>query len=152
MRCTSGSLEDLASSSTLAAVMPFSSAAICPKAIHLTMSNHWSSPCRTAGASGSLEMVSGSTMKSAGLLATARVEARSERSVVGTSHRPEKKALRHSSALSNTTGRNFMLWVRKKSAMLSSIVVPGWMQTAAPSSCLALVTPSFFGTMRPWPS
>jgi hypothetical protein len=35
---------------------------------------------------------------------------------------------------------------------LSSVVVPGCTQIVAPFSSLALFTPSFFGTMKPWPS
>ena len=53
---------DFSASSTFFDVMPSSSALIIAKSVHLTMSNHWSSPWRTAGPSGSLEMISGSTM------------------------------------------------------------------------------------------
>jgi len=43
-------------------VTPSSSALIIAKCTHLTMLNHWSSPCRTAGPSGSFEMMSGRIM------------------------------------------------------------------------------------------
>jgi len=36
--------------------------------------------------------------------------------------------------------------------MLSSDVLPVSTQIEAPFSSLALFTPSFFGTMKPWPS
>ena len=41
---------------------PSSSALSSAKCVHLTMLNHWSSPWRTTGPSGSLEMISGRTM------------------------------------------------------------------------------------------
>jgi general L-amino acid transport system substrate-binding protein len=47
---------------TFACVTPSSSALISAKTVHLTISSHWSSPWRTSGASGSLEMISGRTM------------------------------------------------------------------------------------------
>src|SRR5215467_3760196 len=45
-----------------------------------------------------------------------------------------------------------MLLLRKKSARLSSVVVPVATHTEAPSSSLADLTPSFLGTISPWPS
>ena len=54
-----GLVEVLAISSTLACVMPYSSASSSANTVHLTMSVHCSSPCATAGPSGSLEMISG---------------------------------------------------------------------------------------------
>ena len=36
--------------------------------------------------------------------------------------------------------------------MFSSVVVPAVTQTEAPLSSLAELTPSDFGTMKPWPS
>ncbi len=46
-------------SSTFWLVMPFSSASMRPYTIHLTIENQSSSPRRTTGPRGSLEMVSG---------------------------------------------------------------------------------------------
>ena len=51
-----------------------------------------------------------------------------------------------------TTDLNFMLLARKKSARLSSVVVPVWMQTEAPLSSFALFTLSDLRTMKPCPS
>ena len=42
--------------------------------------------------------------------------------------------------------------MRKKSARLSSVVVPVWMQIEAPSSSVALPIPSAVRPMKPWPS
>ena len=46
-------------SSTFAELTPFSSAVIVAFSTQVTMSDHWSSPWRVAGPSGSLEMISG---------------------------------------------------------------------------------------------
>ena len=72
-------------------VMPISSASSIANIDHFTTSNQRSSPWRTAGPSGSLEMISGRMMCSSGLGAReARVEIRPEWSVVYTSQRPAK--------------------------------------------------------------
>ena len=69
--------------STLAWVMPYSSASIRPYITHLAMANHSSSPRRTTGPSGSLEISSGRITCSFGSLASlVRIEARPEASVV----------------------------------------------------------------------
>ena len=70
-------------SSTFFDVMPNSSASIMPIKVHFTRSNHWSSPWRTIGPSGSLEMRSGRIVCSP-LPAScpARTAARPEASVV----------------------------------------------------------------------
>ncbi|MNC92681.1 hypothetical protein D3C83_91490 [compost metagenome] len=71
--------------------IPISSASIIANSDHLTMSNQRSSPWRTAGPSGSLEMISGRMMWSAALGAREpRVDTRPETSVVNTSQRPAK--------------------------------------------------------------
>jgi hypothetical protein len=51
-------------SSTVLELMPYSSASSMAYCDQRTMSANWLSPWRTAGARGSLEMISGSTMKS----------------------------------------------------------------------------------------
>jgi hypothetical protein len=45
-----------------------------------------------------------------------------------------------------------MPFALNQSARLSSVVVPVWMQTVAPSSSSAEVTPRSLETMKPWPS
>jgi len=60
--------------------------------------------------------------------------------------------VRASVLVSMGTGSYFMLLARKKSARFNSVVVPVWMQTEAPASSLADLTPSFLGAMKPWPS
>src|SRR4051812_39763523 len=57
-----------------------------------------------------------------------------------------------SSAVAKATTSYFMLLERKKSARFSSVVVPCCVQMVAPFSSLAEDTPSFFRTMKPWPS
>jgi hypothetical protein len=82
-RPTTGSLLSLAIWSTLAWVTPYSSASIRPNTTQRTMAAHSSSPRRTAGPSGSLEISSGRMTWSAGDLASLlRIEARPEASVV----------------------------------------------------------------------
>ena len=49
-------------SSTFFELMPYSSASSMAYCVQRTMSANWLSPWRTAGASGSLEMISGRTM------------------------------------------------------------------------------------------
>ena len=53
---------------------------------------------------------------------------------------------------SMTTGFTVSLLARAKSARLSSVVLPDGTQTLAPLISLAVFTPSFLGTMKPWPS
>ena len=57
-----------------------------------------------------------------------------------------------SSAVPNAITSYFMLLARKKSARLSSVVVPVWVQTDAPLSSSAEFTLSALRTMKPWPS
>ena len=97
-------------------------------------------------------MVSGSTTCASGSLSLSRWAARPERSVVYTSQRPASYAATTSSAFSKTTGLYSILFARKKSAMLSSVVVPMLTHTAAPASSIALFTPRSLRTMKPWPS
>ena len=54
--------------SAFAEVIPYSSASIIAFKDHLTISSHTESPCLTTGPNGSLEIVSGNTMCSSGLL------------------------------------------------------------------------------------
>ena len=75
-----------------------------------------------------------------------------EASEVIASQRPATKAPVTSSYFSMVTGFSSILLARKKSARLSSVVVPVCTQTVAPESSLALFTPSFFVAMKPWPS
>ena len=57
-----------------------------------------------------------------------------------------------SSAVANAMTSYFMLLARKKSARLSSVVVPVCVQTDAPLSSSAELTLSALRTMKPWPS
>ena len=54
------------------------------------MSAHWSSPWRTAGPNGSLEIISGRIVWFFGSLKVERVAARPDASVVYTSPRPDR--------------------------------------------------------------
>ena len=82
MRCTTGSVLVFIWS-TLAWVMPYSSASTSANTTHLTIAKNSSSPRRTDGPSGSLEISSGRITWSSGLPASLlRTEARPEASVV----------------------------------------------------------------------
>ena len=72
-RWMSGFLVSALTWSTLAAVMPNSSAWIIAKSVQRTMSAHSSSPWRTAGPSGSLEITSGRITWSSALASLTRV-------------------------------------------------------------------------------
>jgi hypothetical protein len=74
--------------SALAWVTPSSSASTSAKKVHLTMSSHWSSPWRTAGANGSLLMMSGKTTWSSGRCSAPRMPASWLASVLKASQRP----------------------------------------------------------------
>ncbi|MDT4856099.1 hypothetical protein FQZ97_904770 [compost metagenome] len=137
-------------SSTLAWVMPYSSASSMTLSDQRTMLNHCSSPWRTMGPSGSLEKSSGRMMNLSGFSSVVRVEANCDLSVVKASQRPAEKARMISSYLSITTGLNSIFWPRNQSARLSSVVVPGCTQIVAPLSSLALFTPRSLDTMTPW--
>ena len=90
-RITTGSWLVVFNWPTLAWVMPYSSASSSPKYTHLAMAKNSSSPRRTAGPSGSLEMSSGRITWSFGFLASLlRTEARPEASVVYEMQRPAK--------------------------------------------------------------
>ncbi|MNF00977.1 hypothetical protein D3C80_1998960 [compost metagenome] len=73
-------------------------------------------------------------------------------SEVSTSQRPDSSDLALSSEVSKVIGVYFRPLARKKSDTFSSVVVPAWMQMVAPSSSLALETPSFLLTRKPTPS
>ena len=65
-------------SSTFFDEMSYSSASSMANSAQRTMSPNWLSPWRTAGPSGSLEMISGSTMKSSGVAGGGTLAARVE--------------------------------------------------------------------------
>ena len=127
-------------SSTLALVMPYSSASSMAFSDQRTTLNHCSSPWRTMGPSGSLEKPSGRITYLSGFSSVVRVEASCDLSVVKASQRPAEKARMISSYLSITTGLNSIFWPRNQSARFSSVVVPGCTQMVAPFSSLALLT------------
>ena len=80
----------LPSSFALADVIPSSSPACMAFRVHETMSAQLSSPSRTTGPRGSLEMISGRMTWASGSSNVARVDARPDPSVVYTSQRPAR--------------------------------------------------------------
>ncbi len=81
-------LSPLITVSTLACETPISSASIIAISVQRTISNHRSSPWRTAGPSGSFEMISGKMMLSSGCASLARKPKSAEASVVTAPHLP----------------------------------------------------------------
>ena len=68
------------------------------------------------------------------------------------STRPDSSAAMNSLVSSMVTGVKEWPLLRKKSAMLSSPVVPLWMPMVAPSRSAAFSTPTSLRTRMPWPS
>ncbi|MCY1195769.1 hypothetical protein D9M72_70980 [compost metagenome] len=148
-RCTFG-LVLFSISSTFLEVMPYSSASSMANMVQRTTLNHCSSPWRTMGPSGSFEKFSGRMSYFSGFSRLLRAAASCDLSPVNASQRPTAKARMISSRRSTTTGLNTMFCERNQSARFSSVVVPGWTQTVAPSSSLALLTFRDLFTMMPW--
>jgi len=90
--------------------------------------------------------------KSSGLVNWLRMAASCVASVPMASQRPAWRDVALSCIRSCRMGVKRRLLVRKKSAVTSSLVVPGERQTVMPSMPRGSVTLVSFRTMKPWPS
>ena len=137
-------------------VMPSSSAMIVDITAQFTASNHSSSPSRTAGPSGSFDMMSSKITSPSGPPSLSghadRSPASCERSEVQPSHWPWRIASRIWSTSSNDSGSKVIPRALNTVARFCSVVVPDSTQTLAPSMSSSPVMPDSAVTIIPWPS
>ena len=137
-------------------VIPSSSARIVDITAQFTASNHSSSPSRTAGPSGSFEMMSSKMTRPSGPPSASghaeRRPASCERSDVHPSHWPCRMASRIWSTSSKVSGSKLRPRALNTVARFCSVVVPESTHTVAPSMSSSPPMPDSAVTIIPWPS